>query len=70
MGKGNLIFRDLVKHTYTFIDRRYNRAIRLVQRPEPVIQQIDPVASVLREKVMGGRQRMMRAGNFSNDRLQ
>ena len=54
MGKGNLIFRDLVKHTYTFIDRRYNRAIRLVQRPEPVIQQLDPVASVLREKVMGG----------------
>ena len=54
MGKGNLIFRDLGKHAYTFIDRRYNRAIRLVQRPEPVIQRIDPVASALREKVMGG----------------
>jgi formylmethanofuran dehydrogenase subunit E len=54
MGKGNLIFRDLWKHAYTFIDRRYNRAIRLVQRPEPVIQRIDPVASALREKVMGG----------------
>ena len=54
MGKGNLIFRDLGKHAYTFIDRRYNRAIRLVQRPEPVIQRIDPVASALREKVMDG----------------
>lgn len=33
VGKGNLILRDLGKHAYTFIDRRYNRAIRLVQRP-------------------------------------
>jgi formylmethanofuran dehydrogenase subunit E len=54
VGKGNLILRDLGKHAYTFIDRRFNRAIRLVQRPEPVIQRIDPVASALREKVMGG----------------
>jgi len=54
VGKGNLILHDLGKHAYTFIDRKYNRAIRLVQRPEPVVQRIDPVASVLREKVMGG----------------
>jgi formylmethanofuran dehydrogenase subunit E len=53
-GKGNLILQDLGKHAYTFIDRKSNRAIRLVQRPEPVIQRIDPVASALREKVMGG----------------
>jgi formylmethanofuran dehydrogenase subunit E len=53
-GKGNLILRDFGKHAYTFIDRRYNRAIRLVQRPEPVIERIDPQASALRPKVMGG----------------
>ena len=54
VGKGNLILRDLGKHAYTFIDRRYNRAIRLVQRPEPVIERIDPLAAALRGKVMGG----------------
>ena len=53
-GKGNLILRDFGKHAYTFIDRRSNRAIRLVQRPGPVIQRIDPLASALREKVMAG----------------
>jgi formylmethanofuran dehydrogenase subunit E len=53
-GKGNLILQDFGKHAYTFIDRKSNRAIRLVQRPEPVIQRIDPIASALREKVMGG----------------
>jgi len=52
VGKGNLILQDFGKHAYTFIDRRYNRAIRLGQRPEPVVQRIDPVASALREKVM------------------
>jgi formylmethanofuran dehydrogenase subunit E len=54
VGKGNLILRDLGKHAYTFIDRRYNRAIRLVQRPEPVIERIDPKVSELRPNVMGG----------------
>jgi formylmethanofuran dehydrogenase subunit E len=54
VGKGNLILQDFGKHAYTFIDRKSNRAIRLVQRPEPVIQRIDPIASVLRGKVMGG----------------
>jgi formylmethanofuran dehydrogenase subunit E len=54
VGKGNLILRDFGKHAYTFIDRRYNRAIRLVQRPEPVIERIDPEAAVLRQKVTGG----------------
>ena len=54
VGKGNLILKDYGKHAYTFIDRKSSRAIRLVQRPEPVIQRIDPVASALREKVMGG----------------
>ena len=53
-GKGNLIFRDLGKHAYTFIDRRCNRAIRIVQRPEPLIERIDPRASALRPKVMSG----------------
>lgn len=54
VGKGNLILRDIGKHAYTFIDRRYNRAIRLVQRPEPVIERIDQKAAALRPKVMGG----------------
>ena len=54
VGKGNLILQDFGKHACTFIDRKYNRAIRIVQRPEPVVQHIDPVASALREKVMGG----------------
>jgi formylmethanofuran dehydrogenase subunit E len=54
VGKGNLILQDFGKHAYTFIDRKSDRAIRLVQRPEPVIQRIDPVASALREKVMDG----------------
>jgi len=54
IGKGNLILQDFGKHAYTFIDRKSNRAIRLVQRPEPVIQRIDPIASVLRGKVMSG----------------
>ena len=55
VGKGNLILNDFGKHAYTFIDRKYNRAIWLVQRPEPVVQRIDPMASALRVKVMGGR---------------
>jgi len=54
VGKGNLILHDFGKHAYTFYDRRYNRAIRLVQRPEPVVERIDPRASELRPKVMGG----------------
>jgi formylmethanofuran dehydrogenase subunit E len=53
-GKGNLILQDYGKHAYTFIDMKSHRAIRLVQRPEPVVQRIDPLASVLREKVMAG----------------
>ena len=54
VGKGNLILQDFGKHAYTFTDRKSNRAIRLVQRPEPVVQRIDPVASALRENVMEG----------------
>jgi formylmethanofuran dehydrogenase subunit E len=54
VGKGNLILRDLGKHAYTFINRKTGRAIRLVQRPDPIISRIDPGASTLREKVMAG----------------
>jgi formylmethanofuran dehydrogenase subunit E len=54
VGKGNLILRDFGKHAYTFIDRKYSRAIRLAQHPEPVIERIDPEAATLRPKVMGG----------------
>jgi len=54
VGKGNLILRDFGKHAYTFIDRGNNRALRLVQRPEPVIGRIDLQAAALQEKVMSG----------------
>ncbi len=54
VGKGNLILRDLGKHAYTFINRKTGKAVRLVQRPEPLIERIDPVASALRAKVMDG----------------
>ena len=54
LGKGNLIFRDFGKHAYTMIDRKSNRAIRLVQQPEALIERIDAKAALLRPKVMGG----------------
>jgi formylmethanofuran dehydrogenase subunit E len=55
VGKGNLILRDLGKHAYTFINRKTGKAVRLVQRPEPLTERIDPVASALRGKVMSGK---------------
>lgn len=55
VGKGNLILRDLGKHAYTFINRKTGTAIRLVQRPEPLTERLDPVASDLRKKVMAGK---------------
>jgi len=55
VGKGNLILRDLGKHAYTFINRKTGTAIRLVQRPEPLTERLDPAASVLRKKVMAGK---------------
>ncbi|MCX6690212.1 MAG: FmdE family protein [Methanoregula sp.] len=54
VGKGNLILQDFGKHAYTFIDRKTDRAIRLVQRPESGFQRIDPVWPALKEKMMGG----------------
>ena len=65
-GKGNLIQRDLGKHVYTFIDRRYNRAIRFAQRPEPVIERIDANAAELRSKVMGGMATKDESQDFRN----
>ncbi|MGA7627728.1 MAG: FmdE family protein, partial [Methanoregula sp.] len=50
VGKGNLILKDLGKHAYTFINRRTGSAIRIVQRSEPLLERIDPVASELRGK--------------------
>ena len=55
VGKGNLILRDLGKHAYTFINRKTGSAIRLVQRPEPLTERLDPGASALRTKVMAGK---------------
>ncbi len=55
VGKGNLILRDLGKHAYTFMNRKTGSAIRLVQRPEPLTERIDPAASALRGKVMTGK---------------
>jgi formylmethanofuran dehydrogenase subunit E len=55
VGKGNLIMRDIGKHAYTFINRKTGSAIRLVQRPEPLTERIDPSVSALRGKVMNGK---------------
>ena len=55
VGKGNLIMRDIGKHAYTFINRRTGTAIRLVQRPEPLTERLDPDAAALRKKVMSGK---------------
>lgn len=55
VGKGNLILKDLGKHAYTFINRRTGSAIRIVQRSEPLLERIDPVAYELRGKVMAGK---------------
>jgi formylmethanofuran dehydrogenase subunit E len=55
VGKGNLIMRDIGKHAYTFINRKTGTAIRLVQRPEPLTERIDPEAAALRKTVMTGK---------------
>jgi len=55
LGKGNLILRDLGKHAYTFINRKTGSAIRLVQKSEPLMERIDPVAASLRTKVTAGK---------------
>ena len=55
VGKGNLILKDLGKHAYTFINRKTGSAIRLVQRPEPLTERLDPAAAALRTKVMSGK---------------
>ena len=47
--------RDIGKHAYTFINRKTGTAIRLVQRPEPLTERIDPDAAALRKKVMTGK---------------
>ena len=53
VGKGNLVLHDLGKHAYTFIDRRYNRAVGC-PAAGAVVERIDPAASALRPKVMAG----------------
>lgn len=55
VGKGNMILKDLGKHAYTFINRKTGTAIRLVQRPEPLTERLDPAAAALRAKVMSGK---------------
>ncbi|MGA2103759.1 FmdE family protein [Methanoregula sp.] len=66
VGKGNLILKDLGKHAYTFINRRTGSAIRIVQRSEPLLERIDPVASVLRGKVMAGKATSEEIKEFSD----
>ncbi|MDN7025926.1 formylmethanofuran dehydrogenase [Methanoculleus sp. FWC-SCC1] len=53
-GKGNLIFRDLGKHAYTFINRRTGEAIRIVTNPSFSADELDPALARLRPRVMGG----------------
>ena len=64
VGKGNLIFRDLGKAAYTFIDRKNKRAIRLVQHKDS-IKRIDPEADILLLKLMGGTATKRRWGRIS-----
>ncbi|HWQ67648.1 MAG TPA: FmdE family protein [Methanospirillum sp.] len=53
LGKGNLIYRDLGKHAWSFIKRDKSDAIRIVTKPEENMGQ-DPMFKTLREKVFSG----------------
>lgn len=53
VGKGNLILLDHGKHVYTFINRETGKAIRIAQK-DFNMDDIDPVVSTLRLKVMSG----------------
>ncbi len=53
-GKGNLIFRDLGKHAYTFINRRTGQAVRIVTNPAFSVDELDPTIAGLRSRVLGG----------------
>jgi formylmethanofuran dehydrogenase subunit E len=55
VGKGNLIMKDIGTHAYTFINRKTGTAIRLVQRPEPLTERLDPEVAALRKKVQIGK---------------
>jgi len=53
-GKGNLIFHDYGKQTYTFINRATGDSLRLSMKDSFSIDKIDPNLSKLREKVNKG----------------
>jgi formylmethanofuran dehydrogenase subunit E len=54
IGKGNLIMQDLGKHAYTFVSRKDNKAIRIIQKPGNIIERLDPDLMQLRQKVFSG----------------
>jgi formylmethanofuran dehydrogenase subunit E len=53
-GKGNLIFRDLGKHAYTFINRSTGQAVRIITNPSFSVDELDPTLAKLRPRVLGG----------------
>jgi formylmethanofuran dehydrogenase subunit E len=53
-GKGNLIFKDYGKHVYTFINRRTGDALRISLNSSVDLEQLDPIWSQLRRKVISG----------------
>ena len=54
-GKGNLIFQDYGKQTYTFINRETEDAVRISMKNSFNVDNIDPNLSKLRKKVNSGK---------------
>ena len=53
-GKGNLIFNDFGKQTYTFINRNSGEGVRVSMKKTFSMDNIDPELNVLRSKVSAG----------------
>ncbi|WP_414468663.1 FmdE family protein [Methanobacterium sp. ACI-7] len=53
-GKGNLIFNDYGKQTYTFINRKTEDAIKISMKKSFSVENIDPNLNKLRQKVKSG----------------
>ena len=52
MGRGNLKVLDYGKHSFTFIDKKSGKAVRIVRCKDWNLDTIDPVAAGMRERVM------------------
>jgi len=67
LGKGNLLFRDYGKQTYTFILRDGSNAVRLSLKPD-VSLNTDPHAATLMKKVFSGEANEEEMDVFQNER--